>query len=192
MMQPATCAASGRRCEPAARRHDDDPDRDKEAHLMMTAFALVMSLAAEPTVMLGTGPKMCAALTAADFKAVGLSPDAAPPRPPNSDAPTSAYCTYTKTFPVAGGLEFDIFDGEKDSPGVVKTIVAEGGKARPAGLAGVDESLLSESPGEKGGTMTTLVARHRRLVFAITIPSSPRANEQLAALAQLVLSRVKY
>ena len=159
---------------------------------MLTGLALAMALGADPTVALGTGPKMCAALTAADFTAVGLSPDPAPPRPPNSDDKTSAYCTYTKAFPVAGGLEFDIFDGEADPVGVVKTILAEGGKPTRAELAGVDESLLALSPGQKGVTMASLVVRHRRLVFAITIPSTPNAKEQLVSLAKVVLSRVTH
>jgi hypothetical protein len=159
---------------------------------MFTTLVLAVALGADPTVALGTGPKMCAALTAADFTAVGLAPDPAPPRLPNSDAPTGAYCTYTKAFPIAGGLEFDIFDGESDPVGVVKTMTAEGGRPSPAGLAGVDDSLLSLSPGEKGHTMATLVVRHRRLVFAITIPSSPKAKDQLVALAQQVLSRVEH
>jgi hypothetical protein len=159
---------------------------------VIAALALAVALGAEPTIVLGTGPKMCAALTAADFTAVGLTPDPTPPRPPNSDDPTGAYCTYTQAFPVAGGLELDIFDGESDPAGVVKTILAEGGKPRPAGLAGVDESLLSLSPGEKGRTLATLVVRHRRLVFAITVPSSPKAKDQLMTLGLLVLSRIKH
>jgi hypothetical protein len=159
---------------------------------MITGLVLAVILGADPTVVLGTGAKMCAALTAEDFKAVGLNPDPAPPRPPNSTEPTGAYCTYTKVFPSGGGLEFDIFDGESDPVGVVKTMLGESGPAQPAGLAGVDESLLSLSPGEKGHTTATLVVRHRRLVFGITIPSSPKAKDQLLALASLVLSRVKH
>jgi hypothetical protein len=159
---------------------------------MLTGVALAMALGADPTIALGTGPKMCAALTAADFTAVGLSPDPTPPRPPSSDDKTSAYCTYTKAFPLAGGLELDVFDGESDPVGVVKTILAEGGKATAAGLAGVDQSLLALSPGEKGVTMASLVVRHRRLVFSITVPSTDRAKEQLLALAKVVLSRVQH
>ena len=159
---------------------------------MLTALVLTTALGADPTVVLGTGAKMCAALTAADFRAVGLNPDPVPPRPPNSTEPTGAYCTYTKAFPINGGIELDIFDGESDPAGVVKTILSEAGPARPAGLAGVDESALSLSQGEKGQTMAMLVARHRRLVFAITIPSSPKAKEQLLALAQVALTRVKH
>ena len=160
---------------------------------MLTGLALAMALGADPTVALGTGPKMCAALTAADFTAVGLSPDPTPPRPPNSDEKTGAYCTYTKAFPIAGGLEFDIFDGESDPAGVVETILGEGGgKPTRADLAGVDESLLALSPGDKGVTMAALVVRHRRLVFVITIPSTPKAKAQLVSLATVVLARVKH
>ena len=67
-----------------------------------------------------------------------------------------------------------------------------GGKATPAGLAGVDDSQLTVSPGEKGHPMASLTVRHRRLVFGITIPQGPKAKEQLVALAQLVLARVKH
>jgi hypothetical protein len=158
---------------------------------MLSSLALAMALGADPAVALGTGAKMCAALTAADFTAVGLSPDPTP-RPPNSDDKTSAYCTYTRAAPVAGGLEFDIFDGEADPGGVVKTILAEGGKPIRVALAGVDESLLALSPGEKGVTMASLVVRHRRLVFAITIPSTAKAKDQLLSLATVVLMRVKH
>ena len=111
---------------------------------MVTGLVLVLALGADPTITLGSGAKMCAALTAADFTAVGLAPDSTPPRPPNSTEPAGAYCTYTKAFPIAGGLEFDIFDGESDPTGVVKTMLGEGrGTPTPAGLAGVDDSVLS-------------------------------------------------
>ena len=160
---------------------------------MVTGLVLMLALGADPTIVLGSGPKMCAALTAADFTAVGLAADAAPPRPPNSTEPTGAYCTYTKAFPIAGGLELDIFDGESDPAGVVKTMLGEGiGAPTPAGLAGVDESLLSQGASEHGHTMASLIVRHRRLVFGITIPQSPKAKGQLLALAQLVLARVKH
>jgi hypothetical protein len=159
---------------------------------MITGLVLALAVGADPTVALGSGAKMCAALTAADFTAVGLQPDAAPPRPPNSTEPTGAYCTYTKAFPIAGGLELDVFDGESDPAGVVKTILSESGKPAPAGLAGVDESILTISPGNAGVTMASLVVRHRRLVFAITIPSSPKAKAQLLSLGATVLARVKH
>jgi hypothetical protein len=81
-----------------------------------------MALGADPTVALGTGAGMCAALKAEDFTAVGLSPDPTPPRPPNSVESTGARCTCTKAFPIAGGLELDIFDGASDPAGVVKTM----------------------------------------------------------------------
>lgn len=160
---------------------------------MFPAIVLVLALGAEATVTLGTGAKMCAALVAADFKAVGLNPDPVAPRPPNSTEPAGAYCTYTKAFPINGGLEFDIFDGESDPVGVVKTMLSESGPGRPAGLAGVDESVLNLSgEGEKGLKTATLVVRHRRLVFGITIPASAKAQQQLFALAEVVLGRVKH
>jgi len=159
----------------------------------MLGLVLAMALGADPTVALGTGARMCAALTAEDFTAVGLSPDPTPPRPPNSVEPTGAYCTYTKAFPIAGGLELDIFDGASDPAGVVKTMLGEGlSPPTPAGLTGVDESLLSQAAGDKGHTMASLVVRHRRLVFGITIPQSAKAREQLLALAKVVLARVQH
>jgi hypothetical protein len=158
---------------------------------MLMGLALSLTLLAEPTIILGTGARMCEALAAADFAAVGLAPDPTP-RPPNSDDKTNAYCGYTKAFPVAGGLELDIFDGEADPRDVVKTILAESGTRTPASLPGVDEAVFTESPGNKGVTVASIVVRHRRLVFAISVPSTARAREQLAALAQRVLSRVKH
>jgi hypothetical protein len=158
---------------------------------MLTSLVMAMALTAQPAVTLGTGAKMCEALTAADFTAVGPTPDPMP-RPPNSDDKTNAYCSYTKAFPVDGGLELDVFDGESDPRDVVKTILAESGKPTPASLPGVDESVFTTSAGNKGRTLASVVVRHRRLVFAITVPASPKAKEQLTALATLVLSRVKH
>jgi hypothetical protein len=60
---------------------------------MLTSLILTVALGAEPAVALGSGAKMCAALTPADLEAVGLQPDPTPPRPPNSGEPTGAYCT---------------------------------------------------------------------------------------------------
>lgn len=158
---------------------------------MLTGLALALTLLADPVVALGTGPKMCEALTPADFTAVGLRPDATP-RPPNSDDKTNAYCGYTTAFPVDGGLELDIFDGEADPREVVKTILAESGKRTPASLPGVDDAIFTESRGNAGATVASIVVRHRRLVFTIAVPSGAKAREQLAALAQRVLTRVRH
>ena len=159
---------------------------------MLAVLLFVATLGADGSVALGTGARMCAALGADDFKAVGLGPDAIAP-PPNSTEPTGAYCTYTKAFAVDGGLELDVFDGESDPAGVFKTILAEGATTTRAGLAGVDDSAISVSaPGRGGQHIASIAVRHRRLVFAITIPAGPKAQDQLLALSKIVLTRVKH
>jgi hypothetical protein len=161
--------------------------------VVLAHFLVALSVLAEAPVKLGTGAKMCAALTAADFKAVGLSPDPAAPRPPNSTEPGSAYCTYTKAWVKDGGIEFDIFDAGADAKDTLATILGDAGPVQPAGLSGVEESLLNLSA-DAGGTAkhAFLVVRDKGVVFTIAIPSSAKAKEQLFALARLVLDRVKH
>jgi len=160
---------------------------------MLAVLLLIGAVGTDGPVSLGTGARMCAALGAEDFRSVGLTPDPALPRPPNSTEPTGAYCTYTKAFPVDGGLELDIFDGESDPAGVFRTILAEGGRPAPAGLIGVDESAISLSdPGRGSHRLASLAVRHRRLVFVITIPAGPEAQRQLTSLAKTVLGRVNH
>ena len=161
--------------------------------MVASAFLVAWTVLAEPPVKLGTGARMCAALTAADFKAVGLSPDAVAPRPPNSTEPGGAYCTYTKAWVKDGGIEFDMFDAGADAKATVATILGDAGPAQPGGLSGVEESLLNLSA-DAGGTVkhAFLVVRDKGLVFTIAIPTGVRAKEQLFALARLVLARVKH
>jgi hypothetical protein len=136
---------------------------------------------------------MCAALTAADLKSVGLNPDPSPPRPPNSPDPGSAYCTYTKAWVKDGGIEFDIFDAGADAKATVATILGESGPMQPAGLSGVEESLLALSANAGGPARhASLVVRDRGLVFSLAIPTGAKAKEQLFTLAKLVLDRVKH
>lgn len=163
--------------------------------LTLSAFVLLVAatVVADPQVKLGTGGKMCGALTVADFKAVGLSPDPVAPRPPNSVEPGGAYCTYTKAWVKDGGIEFDIFDSGADAKNTVATILGDAGPAQPAGLGGVEESLLNLSA-DAGGTAkhAFLVVRDQSLVFSIAIPTGAHAKEQLFVLARLVLGRVKH
>src|SRR5262245_12884223 len=118
--------------------------------MIASALLVAWTAAAEPSVKLGSGARMCAALTAADFKGVGLSPDAAPPRPPNSPDPAGAYCTYTKAWVKDGGIEFDVFDAGENPRETVATILAETEPMQPAGLGGVEESLLDLSASAGG------------------------------------------
>jgi hypothetical protein len=161
--------------------------------LCLLILLVAVTAVADPQVKLGTGGKMCAALTAADFKAVGLAPDPAPPRPPNSTEPGGAYCTYTKAWVKDGGIEFDIFDSGSDAKATLATILGDAGPAKPAGLTGVEESVLNLSADAGGTTRHAFLAvRDKGLVFTIAIPTGPKAKEQLFALARLVLDRVKH
>ena len=84
---------------------------------MLTGLALAMALGADATIALGTGPKMCAALTAADFTAVGLSPDTTPPAPAELGREDGRLLHVHQCVSPSRGLEFDIFDGESDPSG---------------------------------------------------------------------------
>ncbi|HET8625976.1 MAG TPA: hypothetical protein VFL91_01055 [Thermomicrobiales bacterium] len=140
-----------------------------------------------------TPASLCAAITVADFRAVGLQPDLdAPVVNPadDGDGGAGAYCSYTRASVAAGGIEFDVFYDD-DPLAVQRTILGEGGGAvTPASLEGADECLLGRStmPGE--AAHASIVVRRANCVFTIAIPDGPDAAEQLRALARLALQRL--
>src|SRR5262249_34202399 len=130
-----------------------------------------------PTVILGSGAKMCDALTPADLKAAGLQPDAKGPSV-NVPEPTSAYCVYAGKSGATGGIELDVFAAGPDAVDTVKTILSESGPMKPAGLPGVDESLIDTEAVSGGPKFASLVVRRGGLVFSLSLLSGPKAKDQ--------------
>jgi hypothetical protein len=160
--------------------------------LSCSAFTLaVCSLAmAQSPAKPSSGKAMCSALTPADFTKAGVPVSALSQA--NTDGTDGAYCVYKST---AGKVEFDIFYPAGASPAEVssteKTVLGEGGgKYQPVKLAGADNAQISlampDLPKSAG-----IVVRKGSAVFDIVIPKGAKAREQLLALAQVVLSRIK-
>jgi len=153
------------------------------------ALALLALIGAPPPIQPGSGAKMCDALTPADLKAQGLAPDAK--TTVNVPEPISAYCTYAGRSGATGGIELDVFAAGADALDTQKTILGELSGMKPAGYPGVDESLMNLEAVSGGPKFAVLVVRKAGLVFTLSLPSGPKAKDQLFALAKLVLGRLK-
>lgn len=150
--------------------------------------------ATKAAVTLGSGARMCDALTAADLRAAGLRPERERPEP-NADGDTGAYCAYTAASGAKGGIEFDIFDGGTDVGQVWETVAAEGGgitgEMTALKLAGADEARIgTKLRFESGPPFGSVQVRAGRMVFVLTVPAGNRTRQQLVDLAALVLQRV--
>jgi hypothetical protein len=132
-----------------------------------------------------SGKALCSALTPADFTKAGVPVSAL--RQANLDGTEGAYCVYDSK---AGKVEFDIFFPAGANPKEViateKTVLGEaGGKYESVTLAGAESAQISL------GASPTIVVRKGKAVFDIGIPNSTNARQQLMALAQIVLGRLK-
>ncbi|HEX7288326.1 MAG TPA: hypothetical protein VF532_19230 [Candidatus Angelobacter sp.] len=154
---------------------------------MLAVCSLAM---AQSPIKPSSGKAMCSALTPADFSKAGV-PVAALSQA-NTDGTDGAYCVYKSA---AGKVEFDIFYPAGGNTNEViateKTVLGEGGgKYQPVKLAGADDAQISlampDLPQSAG-----IVVRKGKAVFDLVIPKGAKAQEQLLALAQVVLSRIK-
>ena len=139
----------------------------------------------------GTGKAMCSALTAADFSQKGV--DVSGLSQANVDGTDGAYCVYQSK---SGKVEFDIFfpagANASEVSGTEKTVLAEGGgKYTQIQVAGADDAHFSSSLKDQPHSADIVVHRGKA-VFDILIPSGPKSQQQLTALAQIVLGRLKH
>jgi hypothetical protein len=155
--------------------------------LLLIATGSTSRVLAQATIAPSSGKGLCSALTPADFTKAGVA--VASLRQANLDGSNGAYCVYESK---AGNVEFDIFFPAGANPNEVlateKTVLGEiGSKAESVQLAGADAAyLLLNDP-----QSSSIVVRKGKAVFDINIPRSGHAKEQLIALAQVVLSRLK-
>lgn len=136
-----------------------------------------------------SGKAMCSALTPADFTKVGVPVSRL--RTVNLDNEQSAYCIYEST---AGNVEFDIFNPAGDSAEDAKNAeraasAAIGGSFVPVHVTGADDAQTNAARPNKGSA--GIVARRGEIMFNIIIPQSTKAEQQLVALAEVTLSRLK-
>lgn len=159
----------------------------------LLSFCSVTFLLGQPgtrSVAPGSGKALCSALTPADFTKAGVAVSAL--KEANLDGPQGAYCVYSST---AGKVEFDIFFPAGASAAEVrtteKTVLGEGAaRFQPTRLAGADQAQISLSmpdlPSSAG-----IVVRKGNAVFDIVVPRGTNSRQQLLALAQVVLGRLK-
>ncbi len=139
------------------------------------------------TIPPSSGKALCPALTPADFVKVGVAVSGL--RQANLDGTTGAYCVYESK---AGNVEFDIFFPAGANPTEViateKTVLGEvGSKSELAQIAGADDAQIAITTDKTA----SIVVRKGKAVFDINIPKNANARQQLIALAQIVLGRLK-
>lgn len=152
-------------------------------------FALAFGLAgAQPgtnSIKPSSGKALCSALTPGDFAKVGVPVSSL--NPPNVDGDSGAYCVYASK---AGKVEFDIFfpagaNSQEVSNTERATVGDAGGKYEPVRLEGADRAQISLTAD------AIIVVRKGKAVFDIGIPKTSNSRQQLLALAQVVLVRLK-
>lgn len=153
-------------------------------------FAQRKNTGTAPTkIEASSGKAMCAVLSVSDLTKAGVPMTAIAAQ--NSDDETNAYCGFEGK---RGSAELDVFLPAGDTPeqaiGVERTIYGEaGGRFQPISVPGADSAQVNLAlPGKKPAA--GIAVRRGLAVFALYIPTSPNAREQLFSLAQTVLSRL--
>jgi hypothetical protein len=159
----------------------------------MISLAVTLLLAATPVVK-GSGEQMCV-LAPADFHAVGLVVNK--PQVGVDDGGNSAYCTYRGLSGAKGGVELDVFysagASSADIDNTWRAILGSnpGAAYQHEGLQGVDESVYSLSIPQPGyPNFAANAVRRGDLVFAISMPSTPKTKDALDKLSAVVLERI--
>lgn len=134
---------------------------------------------------------LCALAGPGDFTAAAVQVSGAPSS--RSGGPGSAYCVYAGRSGATGGVEFDAFvDADATTAATTyATVTAGRGSADDpmlAGELGVDEARLVPAT-QTDPEYAFLAARAGRFSFMIAVPVSREADQQLKAIAGLVLLR---
>lgn len=127
-----------------------------------------------------------AVLGFSDMRWIGMQPTADEPEISVEEG-NGVSATWTHDTDVQGGIELDLLRAAgRDPAQVLQSLVKEGeGTPAPVQLGGADEAYEAQTD-----QYAWLAARRGSLVFVLSIPSSPRASEQLGYLGGLVLHRV--
>ena len=140
-----------------------------------------------------SGKKLCSALLAADFTKLGVPVKGLLSANVNPGDNTGAYCTYESK---SGNVEFDVFSPAGNTPQEVlateKTVLTDGseGKSEPSHVPGADSAEINLAISGKPPS-ASITVRRKNLVFAIYIPASRNARDQLISLAQTALGRLQ-
>jgi hypothetical protein len=163
--------------------------------LQIAVVAIVPATGSSATVGRAAGEKLCV-LTQDDFKKFGTLVYSKPVVNVEQDG-QNAYCVYRGKSGAKGGVELDVFYPAGDTPAdvkqVFKTVLSEdpGGKYEPEGVPGADESVVSTNVPSPGYfPFAANAVRRGRLVFSISLPSSPLSKTELFELSKIVLTRI--
>jgi len=153
----------------------------------LAAFSPAEGQSAAQTIAPSSGKALCSALTPADFTRAGVLVSGLSQA--NLDGANGAYCVYASK---AGSVELDIFFPAGATPVEIsateKTVLGEMGyKSESVQIAGADNAQIVLA----AGTTSSMVVRKGKAVFAVNIPRSANSRQQLLALAQIVLGRLK-
>jgi hypothetical protein len=155
--------------------------------LFRTAMAvslLVFGLAAEAK------KEYCAFLTPEDFKAAGVTGAGTPTT--NTDE-AGAFCVYAGKSSATGGIEFDFFVAgtARESEEIWANVRPESTKRTSVAksLPGVEQAEIAKITGKVN--YTSLGVRRGRVVFHVGVPTTPKSEESVLALARLVLQRTE-
>jgi hypothetical protein len=159
---------------------------------MFISLLIILTAMQSPvqTIAPASGKSMCSALTPADFTKAGVPVSRL--REANLDDDRSAYCIYDGGK--AAKIEFDIFYPAGDTPAEAQNAekaaqAAIGGSFESVHVAGADEATTNA--GAAKVTEASIVVRKGTTVFNISIPRGPQARQQLVALSEVVVSRLK-
>ncbi len=136
------------------------------------------------------GGDLCDLLGPGDFGAVGVAGAGAPKENPSGNA---AYCIYAGLSAASGGIELDAFvlgsaDEASTDFGEVGLYALD--PAAVTALGAAKAGYYPDQPGnDPGTTFDELRFLKGRIWFVLSIPSSSQAEDQLLALAKLVLER---
>lgn len=141
------------------------------------------------TIAPASGKAMCSALTPVDFIKAGVPVSRL--REANLDDDHSAYCIYDSK---AEKIEFDIFYPAGDTPAEARNAqraaqAAIGGKFESVHVAGADEATTNT--GSPKNNDASIVVRKGTTVFNISIPRGAQGRQQLVALSEIVVRRLK-
>ena len=127
-----------------------------------------------------------AVLGFSDMRWIGMQPTADEPEISVEEG-NGVSATWTHDTDSQGGIELDLIrSAGRDPAKLLQSLVKEGeGTPAPVQIGGADEAYEAQTE-----QYAWLAARRGSLVFVLSIPSSPRASEQLGYLGGLVLVRV--
>jgi hypothetical protein len=143
----------------------------------------VLALLASVVTPALAAPDLCALLTPADFQAAGIAGAKPPTR---NGTGNDAYCVYAGKSSGTGGIELDVFIAPDANEAKATYNEMRGAPGKAVALA-ADQAETSQR--KEPAAFTFIAVRKGKLVFGLGVPTTAKSQEQVTALAKLVLQR---